>query len=295
MGGHGLHLWIQGEGGPAVIMDSPVGAGCLGWSLVQPGVARFARTCSVDRPGYGWSDPVVGPRTCGRFVTDLHEALRKAGLPPPYVLVGASIGGMDARLFAFRYPNEVAGLVLVDPAHEDMFERMPPSVRARSEATAPLRLFQAASRLGLMRLLDMPVDIAGMNVLKGGEQERARAIGLRTDAVDAIVAETRALPADVAELKAARVAAGPRPLGDRPVVVLTRKEDPPPQGDDATAYEAWVQLHAETARESSRGRQVVVVPSGHFIAVEQPDRVIAVIREVVMDVRSPLVPGPGMK
>ena len=284
--GRRLHLWSQGKGGPPVIMDSPIGSGCLGWSLVQPEVARVTLTCSVDRPGYGWSDPESGPHTSSRFVVDLHEALRLAGLPPPYVLVGASIGGMDARLFAFRYPAEVAGLVLVDPAHEDMFDRAPPSVRAQSEATAPLRLFQIASRLGIMRLMDMPVDIAGMNVLGGEDQARARAVGLRTNGVDAIVAETAALGADISELKAAKAAAGTRPLGGRPLIVLTRREETPPAGDEGRAYEAWVQLHAEIAEESSRGRQVIVSPSGHFIAVEHPERVVGAILEVVAAVRA---------
>jgi pimeloyl-ACP methyl ester carboxylesterase len=286
LGGRRLHLWRQGTGSPVVVMDSPVGSGCLGWSLVQGEVAAFTATCSVDRPGYGWSDPVAGPHTPGRFVSDLHLALTKAGVPPPYIFVGASIGGMDARLFTFRYPQEVAGLVLVDPAHEEMLDLSPPSVRAQSESTGPLRLFQVASRLGILRLANMPVDIAGMEVLKGEDQARAVAVGLRTEAVDAIVAETTALGASIAELKAAKGAAGPKPLGDRPVIVLTRQEDPPPTGDQAKAYEAWVQLHAEMAKESSRGRQVIVGPSGHFIAVEHPDRVVEAIREVVDAVRT---------
>lgn len=281
IGGRRLHLWRTGSGSPAVILDSPVGAGCLGWSLVQGDVSTFTTAVSVDRPGYGWSDPLQGPHTCGRFVEDLHAALSKAEIPPPYVLVGASIGGMDARLFAFRYPGEVAGLVLVDPAHEEMFDRSPPSVRAQSEAIAPLRLFQAASRIGAMRLANMPLDIAGMEVLNGEAQARATAVGLKTSAVDAVVAETSALGASIAELKATRTAAGPQPLGDRPVIVLTRRDEKPPAGDEAAAYAAWVELHAEMARESSRGEQVVVSPSGHFIAVEHPDRVVAAIREVV--------------
>lgn len=281
LGGRKLHLWRQGTGNPVVVMDSPVGSGCLGWSLVQGEVAAFTATCSVDRSGYGWSDAVSGPHTAGRFVSDLHLALAKAGVPPPYVLVGASIGGMDARLFTFRYPKDVAGLVLVDPAHEEMFDLSPPSVRAQSESTGPLRLFQIASRLGIMRLANMPVDIAGMDVLKGEDQARARAVGLRTSGVDAIVAETAALGGSISELKVARAAAGPQPLGDLPVIVLTRREEPPPAGDQARAYEAWVKLHAAMAGESSHGKQVLVAPSGHFIAVEHPDRVVEAIREVV--------------
>jgi pimeloyl-ACP methyl ester carboxylesterase len=183
------------------------------------------------------------------------------------VLVGASLGGCNVRLYAFRHPEEVAGIVLVDPAHEDQFIRSP----SAKPNVMPLRLYQLASRLGLMRLAEMPVGIAGMNVLPPGLQQTATAIGYRTSAVDAIFADTAAVEESFAET----------PLRSLPLIVLTRRDETPPSGDEAALYSAWVDLHRELAAESTNGRQVFVEKSGHFIAVDQPARVVEAIREVV--------------
>ena len=277
-----LHAQILGGGAPTVVFDAPVGASSLGWALVQPAVAEFATTFAFDRAGYGWSDPGRAPRTSARIVTELHELLENSGVPKPYVLVGASFGGCNLRLFAFRYPAEVAGLVLVDPAHEDQFIRAP----STRQATMPLRLFQLASRLGIMRLAGLPVDIAGLNVLPPDRQVIAAAAGYRTSAVDAIVAETGAIEKSFAEVREARVSAGKTPLGDRPLIVLTRREETPPVGEEAARYSIWVGLHRELAAESTGGRQQFVEKSGHFIAVDQPSKVVEAIREVVELVRT---------
>jgi pimeloyl-ACP methyl ester carboxylesterase len=278
LAGRRFHVLVRGEGAPTVVFDAPLGASSLGWELVAPEVAKITRTFVFDRGGYGWSEPGPEPRSSGQIVAEMHELLARSHVPKPYILVGASVGGCNARLFAFRYPSEVAGLVLVDPAHEDQFARMSADKRP---PMFPLRLFQIAARLGILRLAGMPVDIAGMNVLGPGLQPAANAVGYRADAVDAIVDETAALDVGFDEVRSARNAGGPRPLGDVPVIVLTHGSEEPIQGDDAKAYAVWVELHAELAKESSRGRQVIVPKSGHFIAVDQPASVVAAIREVV--------------
>jgi pimeloyl-ACP methyl ester carboxylesterase len=280
--GRRFHVQLRGEGAPTVVFDAPLGASSLGWELVAPEVATFTRTFVFDRGGYGWSDPGPEPRSSGQIVAELHELLERSHVAKPYVLVGASVGACNARLFAFRYPGEVAGLVLVDPAHEDQFSRMSSDKRP---PMFPLRLFQGAARLGVLRLAGMPVDIAGLNVLGPDLQPAARAVGFRTDAVDAIVDETAALDIGFEEVRQARKAAGAVPLADLPVIVLTHhSEDPVPEAD-AAAYATWVELHAELAKESSRGRQVIVPKSGHFIAVDQPAAVVDAIREVVATAR----------
>src|SRR5215213_5143922 len=116
--GHGMQLYCTGKarGGPTVVMDAGLGGGVLDWQTVQPKVAKFARVCSYDRSGIGWSKSGPNPHTSPRIVEELHALLKKGGVEGPYVLVGHSFGGANAQLYAAEYPQEVAGMVLVDSA-----------------------------------------------------------------------------------------------------------------------------------------------------------------------------------
>lgn len=111
-----LNLHCTGAGVPTVVLEAGLLDSLDVWGRVQPAVARFARVCSYDRAGYGNSDPGPMPRTSVRIANELRAALHSAGERPPYVLVGASFGGFLVRVFNGRYPDEVAGLVLVDAA-----------------------------------------------------------------------------------------------------------------------------------------------------------------------------------
>ena len=222
VGGYRLHLVCEGEGEPVVVLDTVVGASSLSWVRVRPGVARFTRVCAFDRAGYGWSDPGPLPRTSGRMVSELRLALEGAGLPRPYVLVGASFGGCNARLFAARNPGLVAGLVLVDPAHEDQVSRLPSSMDPAAELEA-LKIFRLAARLGLLRVAGMPVGEASMGILPPEQQAAARAVGFRTEVVDTILSEIEALPQSFTEVREAMAAAGKVPFGSLPLVVLTHE------------------------------------------------------------------------
>jgi pimeloyl-ACP methyl ester carboxylesterase len=120
-GGHGLNLLIGGkrsEARPAVILEGGFGTGIASWSTVQRDIAKFTQVVSYDRAGLGQSDAGPKPRDAKQIATELHSALQKAGIKPPYVMVGHSFGGPFVRVFAKMYPNEVAGLVLVDPSQE---------------------------------------------------------------------------------------------------------------------------------------------------------------------------------
>ena len=86
-----MHIHVTGEGTPAVVFESGLGASCLSWTLVQPQVAQFTRAVSYDRAGHGWSDPAHGPRTAQQIAQELHALLDATGVPGPYVLVGHSV------------------------------------------------------------------------------------------------------------------------------------------------------------------------------------------------------------
>lgn len=124
VGLHRMHLYSTGQGGPAVILEAPqTGLSAL-WGPVQEAVSRFTRVCSYDRAGFGWSEPGPGPRTSKQIALELHALLTQAGEPPPYVLVGASFGGFQVRVYAGQFPAEVAGVVLVDASHADQAARL---------------------------------------------------------------------------------------------------------------------------------------------------------------------------
>ncbi len=119
LGGYKLHLNATGKGSPTVVLIAGAGDFSFDWSLVQPAVSSFARVCSYDRAGFAWSDVGPVPRTMKQEAYELHLLLETAGLAPPYVLVGHSIGGLIARMFTEQYPKDVSGIVLVDSTHED--------------------------------------------------------------------------------------------------------------------------------------------------------------------------------
>lgn len=121
-GGHTLRMLTGGEATPAVIFEAGFGAGLESWATVQNSTAKFARTVSYDRAGIGQSEAGPKPRAAKQIAQELHVALQKAGIAPPYVLVGHSFGGIYVRVFADLYPKEVAGMVLIDPSQETFDE-----------------------------------------------------------------------------------------------------------------------------------------------------------------------------
>lgn len=121
-GGPELRMLVTGHGGPTVVFEAGSGSPLESWVCVQPEVSQFTRTVSYDRAGNGLSTKGPVPRDGERIARELHTALQNAHVPPPYILVGHSLGGPYIRIFAGMFPQEVAGLVLVDPTQEELME-----------------------------------------------------------------------------------------------------------------------------------------------------------------------------
>ncbi|HWZ18995.1 MAG TPA: alpha/beta hydrolase, partial [Ktedonobacteraceae bacterium] len=214
VGGYRLHLYCTGAvypGSPTVILEAGLGGTSLEWSKVQPGVASFTHVCSYDRAGHGWSDMGPLPRTDKRIVTELHTLLARAGVPGPYVLVGHSSGGLIMRLYASTYLEQVAGLVLVDSAHEDQ-NRYP---ELRPTDANLLSLCQVLAPFGIPRLLG---SLDG-NVAEEPPtvQPAAKALLYQTRYCQIASEEEAAWDESVEEVRAAR-----HSFGALPLVVLTR-------------------------------------------------------------------------
>ena len=129
VGGHQLHAKIVGAGNVTVVFDSGLGNGLLTWTQIEPEVAKFARVFSYDRAGLGWSETGPKPRTSLQIASELHELLTRAEISDPYVLVGHSYGGINMQVFSSKFPDQIAGMILVDSSHEEHIPSPPAAAK----------------------------------------------------------------------------------------------------------------------------------------------------------------------
>lgn len=283
VGGYRLHIFCAGEGSPAVILESGLGVPGIGWMLVEQEAARFTRVCYYDRAGYGFSDPGPEPRTSLQIARELHALLEKTPVPAPYVLVGHSLGGFNARVFTGQYPREVAGMVLVDSSHEDQQSRLPPWLKAENDPGKWLPVLAPwALRLGVLRLIYRLGNPRAMNKLPPAVREEVAFEMLQEKFLHATFDELHEFAgADAAEVRASG------DLGDRPLIVLTAAKPVNPKPDTLAFHRIWInELQPSLARLSTRGRRVMVEDSDHMIPLEDPGAVVRAIRDVVDQCRS---------
>lgn len=281
IGGYRLHLYCTGEGSPTVILEAGGGNPWLSWYKVQPRAAQFTRVCAYDRAGLGWSDPSPKPRTTRVIAEELHTLLHNAGITGPFVLVGHSLGGMDARMFANLYRSEVAGMVLVDSSHPDQEERFPPEAKKFSAGTRyVIRVMQYTLPFGLPRLLASraaPPEI----------RPEFCAVFCRRQFLAAVRAEAAAQEETSAEVRALG------PLGDLPLVVLSHDPDKMrfPGNLTEPVNRAWGEMQDELAHLSTNGIRLVVKGSGHDIQIDKPEAVVEAIRRVADQAKGASRPG----
>ncbi len=291
-GGHKLHLNIQGKGTPAVLLENGSGDFSFVWSLVQPGVAKFTKVVAYDRAGYAWSERGPTPRTSRQICFELHTALHNAGIKGPYILVGQSFGGFLVRTFARYYPNEVAGIVLVEAVQENerifMGGDSPKRIRdlATGKTEPALQTFFIPSSTSTIppekfdSTIEPPFDRLPGNIKKLQIWAQSQD-GYRSSAGG----EMDWSPEDVANMYKHRGEASYM-LGNIPLIVLTRGSGGyDGRADSAKLESERLMLQGELAHLSSNNKHIIDKNSGHNIHLEDPAIVINAIRDVFIAVK----------
>ena len=260
VGGYRLHLNCMGEGGPTVVLDYGLEGSYFDWNRVQPEIARFTRVCSYDRAGYGWSDSSSRPRVPSVMAEELHTLLQSAGEKPPYIMVAHSYGSVVGQMFAYKFPDKTAGLVLVD------------GVRLRESPVFPL-----SHRLWLKSMeWTMPFGLPRWRHWCGGGppglQAMAEAANCRSRAYAAFYREWSQLGESGAEMQTVSS------LGDVPLVVISRD---PALGHDHDEETRHAQQQRDSLKLSSNSRLIIAEGSGHDIPLARPDAIIDAVRSLV--------------
>ena len=272
IGGRALNYSCLGQGSPAVIFENGSGGAGRDWEPLQREVSSYARACWYDRAGQGWSDPAPFPHPASAIADDLHRLLSKVSVAPPYVMVGLSSGGIVARVYARRYPSDVAGMVLVDSANSDENEPITPPgggyIPYFPEGLSVLA--QMLRPVGILRLI-MPAGAVSPF------ETREFAESLKEEMVYESRLEARAV----------------RSLGDMPLIVLTagrHRLKPPDNPIQARLQDrqeqGWIDAQKQLARLSPHGEQRVFPEARHDLLLDRPKDVLKAVLDVVNSVRS---------
>ena len=270
-----LHINSMGAGGPTVVLDAGLGGTSLGWSLVQKEISKYTQVCSYDRAGYAWSEESSSMRTSFHIAEELHTLLHRANIPGPYILVGHSFGGSNVLLFANRYPEETAGVILVDSVHEEMWDT---SSESNSDGILDQlwhhpHLQWVLSVIGCKRLMGPSEEIEKM-FKPLPEQIRKMYIAQmnKTSYTKTQARELGSFAESLSQLKTANVK-----LQDIPLTVLTAGKIP-----DNEEGKTWIGLQKKLLLKSNRAKQLIAEDSDHMIHHHQPAIVIDAILEMIL-------------
>jgi pimeloyl-ACP methyl ester carboxylesterase len=293
IGGRKMNLYCSGKGATTVVFDAPSGEAGWNWFKVQPVVAAHTRACVFDRAGLGFSDPAKRPNTSENVAEDLHKLLGGAGVKPPYVMVGNSLGGANVQVFAYRYPAEVKGLVLVEPQHEDETKRLDKASQGNIKKIYAMAAEQYKYCLAAVRKGVKPGSEEQMNCIGDPAENYGPTLGAAVKSATSkpaywrvAIDEWDAIQVSDEQLRKLR-----RPFGDLPVVLLTRGVSPyavpgkPQSALNKAMEDENAAIHKEIAALSKRGKQRVVPGAGHVIQADKPQAVVDAVLEVLDQVK----------
>ena len=269
VGSHRLHLYCEGTGAPPVLLDAGSGLAYSNWQAVQSELASRTRVCSYDRTGLGWSESGPLPPSANQATTELHALMRASGISGPWIVVGHSLGGLYAQQLLNRYPEVVAGIVLVDAPHPDLYSR-PALIKSLGMDPNPLEsLSPFLTYLGVhrRRLPDVP---------ESDPSWVSRQLHATSKHLMRSAKEWWSIP-----LSATQVLDSAADWGDQPLVVLQAGNPTWPEawiGSEEFDVEEWVTaLQEDLARRSTRGQHIQLDGIGHGIPWEAPGVIVAVV------------------
>jgi len=300
--GRSIALTCVGGGPQTILFDAGGSDWSLVWATILPRLAGRARACAYDRAGLGASDPAPGARTPMAIVGDLHSLIEAARLKGSLILVGHSLGGFNVKLYTALYPDDVAGLVLVDPSEERDWDRTRAWAIKKYGAVTATRaeLLDRSFIAGLMeryrrcatisqpngldpasldyrRCSDPPRPALGDQINAGRQKVQATATYQAAQASEILNSVYGGNQSDEAYAQLFR----PGMFGAKPLVVLTHVEEPSTDPVDQLGAEQGLRLHEESARLSLRGRHRAVRNSGHYIQLDQPEVLLQAIGGVL--------------
>lgn len=284
VGGYRLHINCTGQGSPTVVIDAALGEWSTLWAWVQPEAAKITRVCTYDRAGYGWSDPGPQPRNSQQIASELHTLLTNAGIQGPYILAGQGFGGFNVRVYAHDYPQEVAGVILVDADHVEQRSRFPSLTRDYIGSTLEVyELYGLIERFGAIRISDRAFGIEAPNLPKDVLPAYMAAL-LRSQTFRTSEAEFVAFEESAEQVQAAGT------LGALPLIVLSNglgwvePDSLPsdfPKSTIAATNQAWNQMQAELLALSTHSLHMIAQNSHHSINLEQPGAIVEAISQMV--------------
>jgi pimeloyl-ACP methyl ester carboxylesterase len=272
--GRQMHINCMGQGSPTVILEQGGGGNALFWFLVQPEVARSTRVCAYDRAGMGWSDPGPDPRNGQQIANELHTLLHNANIPGPYVLAGWSYGGLFVRSYAMQYPEEVAGLALLDASHPEQWTRTAQGQATYQNDSRNYTATRFLARLGLLRLFPLPFTTppAGLSPQLVAQ---FKAVMNTTKLWDTTEAESRFILDTMAQVRQAGH------LGDLPLMVVTAGENPGADGQWAVYQDELAELSTNSVHlilEGAQHHSLVLDTEDSLASSSAILRVVAAVR-----------------
>jgi pimeloyl-ACP methyl ester carboxylesterase len=269
VGGYRVHLYCIGQGSPTVMI---VGAAfSFDWGLVQPEVAKFTRVCTFDPSGTAWSDPFKAPNpdatvrstpTCTDRVDEIHRLITKTPIDGPYVLVGFSVGALWERLYAAMYPDNIAGMVIVDHAFLPGANDAPPhpanSPGSSRGYSPPVLLSKAPIVIGFE-------DDGNFSKLPRRDQELHRwAISQHP------VRPGYEMAADCFSLIESITGQRPYPLGNTQLTVISTPNEAP----------GYAELQTKLLALSHNSEQAIAQNSSHMVPIDEPEVIVKAIHKV---------------